>query len=126
RSAPRVDRSGSLAATARRAQAEERAAGVAHLAGPAKSGGGLALARSSPRITRIDGKVGEIQQSAPNGAQGRMIRQQQVEEAVESMGHRDVLAQFLQQSLQVLLRRLLAVERHQVAKRLFGAGESQG
>jgi hypothetical protein len=48
------------------------------------------------------------------------------EEVFEIMSLRDGLPQFLEKRLQVLLRRLLAMEGDQVVKRLVGAGESAG
>lgn len=71
-----VDRLRQLAATTRRTEAEEQTAGVAHPARPAQRGAGLALAGIISGITHIHGEIAEKGQTAPQGAQRRVMGQQ--------------------------------------------------
>src|SRR5262245_18935428 len=103
--------------------AQDRAASIAHAAGPAQCRGGFALGRSSTWIPWVNREVGEKPHSTTYGGQRPMVRQQQVEQVVEVMGLRNMVPQILQQRFQVLLGALLTMKGHQVMKRLGRAGE---
>src|SRR5262245_49958588 len=92
RSDCRAGRSRWLAAA--RGNAEERATGVADLAGPAQGGLGLALGGAVAGIASVHGETGQEIQTAPQGAQRSMVWDKQRQEGDEIVRSRHHQAEF--------------------------------
>ena len=100
-----------------RADGEERAAGGAHVTGPAQGGRSLAFARAVAGVTRIHGKAGQEICAATQRAQGAMMRDEQGQQRNEIVRFRNCETEFFQKSFEVLFSGLLTVEAYEVPRR---------
>ena len=114
---------GRLAPWTRRAQTEQPAASTPHPIGPALRRDGLAFTRVVAGVTDADGKITEVYQAAAQRAERWMVNPQQAKKVVQVVRSRDVLAQFFQQSFQILFRRLLTMKTELVMKRFGTLGD---
>ncbi len=106
--------------------AEERAASITYFARPTQGGGGLALGGIVKRITWTDSETRQELQTAPQGPDKAVMRQQQGPQSEEVVRARYRQAQLLEQRFQVLLGALLAMETRLVMKWFATSRESYG
>ena len=99
--------------------AEQGSCRRAQALGPTEGGCRLALRGAIAGIASADSKTREKIQAAPMNSQGAMIWEQVTQDINQLVRALNRLAKFLQQSLQILLCGLLAMEALLVMKRLL-------